>query len=158
MSFFAQHITRTAFLTLSAPPEQVFPLFEPLGEKAWAADWDPAMLYPSSGTAAEGAVFTTRHPGEAETIWMLAEYDPRRYRLSYLRVTPNARAGNVAVECAATAEGGALARVTYTFTALSEHGNAYIAALTEARYGEWMAQWEAAINHYLRHGQPLAHH
>ena len=32
------------------------------------------MVYPESGVAEEGAVFTTQHPDEATTIWVIVKF------------------------------------------------------------------------------------
>jgi hypothetical protein len=160
-TFAAAHVTRTGTLHLAAPPARCFPLFEPIGEKRWAAGWEPRMLYPASGEATEGSVFITQdaaHPGEPETIWSIVAYDPRRYRIAYVRVTPAVRLGHIDITCVAATAGTTRTHVTYTFTALSDHGNAALAAFTEEHYAEWMKSWEQAINHYLQHGRAMPHH
>ncbi len=44
---------------MPAPPNQVFPLFTPTGEKLWVDGWDPEAVYPESGATEEGMVFKT---------------------------------------------------------------------------------------------------
>lgn len=158
MTFAPLHVSRSGSIRLSAAPADVFPLFEPIGEMRWAEGWSPRVLYPLSGEARLGMVFTTQHPGEAETIWTIAAYDPERLRISYVRQTPGSRVGVIDVECAAAGDQTSHVTVTYTFTALSEEGNVYIAAFTEDHYAAYMAEWERAINHYLVHGALLQSH
>ncbi len=158
MSFTASHVSRSHTIHLDAPPRQVFPLFEPIGEKAWAEGWEPTLLFPADGAAQPGAVFTTRHPDESETIWMITGYDPARFHLGYLRVTPGSRVGKIDIACQEAPGGTTRASVIYTFTALSEQGNAFIARFTQAHYQEMMAAWEQAINSYLAQGHVRRHH
>jgi hypothetical protein len=149
MSFQAAHITRSAQIRLAAAPNVTFPLFEPLGERAWVEGWDPQPLFPASGEAMEGAVFLTQHPGEPATIWSIVVYDPEQHCVAYLRVTPNNRIGRVEVSCTPEGDAATLATVTYTFTALTEAGNVYLAHFTAEHYADYIASWETDINAYL---------
>ncbi len=158
MSFTSQHISRTRMIHLVAASERVFPLFEPIGEKAWAEGWEPTLLFPDSGAAEEGTIFVTQHPGEADTIWTITTYDLAHCHLTYLRVTPGSRVGFVDAQCQDAPDGTTWASVTYTLTALSEAGNEHLARFTEAYYTDFMAAWEQAMNYYLTHGQRLHHH
>jgi hypothetical protein len=151
--FRAARIVRSAEIRLDAPPERVFPLFQPREEAAWAAGWAPRFRWPADGTAAEGAVFVTHPPDEPETIWTVTRHDPTGGRIVYGRITPGSRAGQVEVACRADGEGATRARVTYTFTALSPAGNDWLAAFTEAHYADYLRGWEAAINHHLSTGE-----
>ena len=91
---------------------------------------------------------------------MITRYDGENAQIEYLRVTPGSRVGNVQIRCEAGPDDTTKAHVTYTFTALSEHGNAYVETFTEAHFRHhMMAWWQKAINHYLATGETLkAHH
>ena len=158
MSFTAQRVSHTRTIRLAASPSQVFPLFEPIGEKAWAEGWEPQMLFPADGMAAIGAVFTIRHEAESESIWTMPVYDQTAFHLAYLQVTPGSRVGHIDIHCQEAPGGTTDASVTYTFTALNAQGNEYTAKFTEAHYQAMMAMWERAINFYLAHGHALPHH
>lgn len=158
MTFTPLHVSRSGSIHLSSAPARVFPLFEPLGEMQWAQGWEPRMLYPAAGKARIGMVFTTQHPGETDTTWTIAAYDAERFHITYVRLTPGSRLGVIEITCAAAGKHACQATVTYIFTALGEDGNAYIAAFSEDHYAAYMADWEQAINHYLRHGTLLRHH
>jgi hypothetical protein len=158
MSFVAQHIQRTQTIHLAGPPSRVFPLFEPLPEREWAEGWEPTMLFPPSGEAEVGAVFTSHHSGEPETIWAISVYDKASFHITYVRVTADSRVAFVDIRCAGREDGTTSATVSYTFTALSEAGNAFIERYTQEHYQYMMMQWEQAINHYLQHGKRLQHH
>ena len=126
MPFVARHIQRTQTIQLNEQPSKVFPLFEPLPEREWAEGWEPIILYPSSGEAETGAVFISQHPGEPDTIWAISAYDKAGFHITYLRVTPGLRIGFVDIQCEGHEDRTTSATISYTFTALSERGNAYI--------------------------------
>lgn len=150
------HVARTHAIRVDAPPEQAFPLFEPVGEKLWAAGWDPEFLHPADGAAREGAVFLTRAAGEPATVWMIARHAPEAGHVAYARITPGIRAVRVDVRCRPDGPGATLAAVTYEYTALSEAPDPYLDGLDEARYREGIEAWGRAIAHHLRRGTAAA--
>lgn len=143
--FIAQHIQRSHSIRVAAAIDVVFPLFEPLGERAWVPGWSPNMLYPPSGTAQQGTVFTTDATGEATTLWSIADYDAEQHYVRYARVTPGSRFGWVEVMCSTVSAGTTDVRVSYTFTALSEAGNAYLDAMTEEAFAAYIESWRTAL-------------
>jgi uncharacterized protein YndB with AHSA1/START domain len=158
-TFKAERVIRTATLTLHATPERVFPLFGPVREAEWADGWQPNMIYAESELAEErGAVFTTTHPGEADTIWMITFYDRDRFMIEYVRATPESRIAVVTIQCEAEPNGTTASHVTYQFTALSEAGNRSIEQFSEAHYAHMMSDWESAISHTLATDGRKAHH
>ncbi len=158
MIFEANHVVRTHTIQLAARPEKVFPLFEPIGETQWATGFKPEMRYPASGNAEEGAVFTTKHHGESNKIWIIAAYDPKDYCIKYINVTPDSHVTVLEIHCDANTDGTTQAHVTCAFTALTERGNEYVARHTDEYYREFISLWETGINHFLRHGRPMQHH
>lgn len=155
--FVAQHITRTHTIHLPAVPEQVFPLFSPLGEKHWAQDWNPEMLHPSSGVAELGTVFTTQHANQLAKTWTIVAYAQEQAQISYVNVLPDSHLSRIDVRCEPAGARTTVARITYTLTALTERGNHYLAEFTEEHYQSYISSWETAITHYLLHGQMLSH-
>jgi Polyketide cyclase / dehydrase and lipid transport len=151
------HVRRSASIRLNAPRERVFPLFEPVGERSWAAGWAPVFLHPEGGEAREGATFLTRAEDEPETIWTVMVHEPAAGRVVYARITPGVRAGRVEVRCE-PAGGETVAHVSYHFTALSPRGNDVVGALTEDAYRGWMREWETSINRFLATGVPANAH
>ena len=156
--FKATRVERSATITLQAPAGRVFPLFEPIGEKAWAAGWDPRFVYPHDEQAQEGAVFKIEAESGPDTIWLISRYDTERHTIEYLTVKPDTRAGRIRIEVTDGGDGTSAAIVTYTFTALTEQGNALNDSFTEGHYHHKMQWWEKAINHYLRTGETLTTH
>src|SRR5215217_4271418 len=73
---------------VAAPIAQAFPLFSPLGEKAWVPGWDPELLHPSGANWTEGLIFRTR--GESgDAIWVVTRLDRSAWRVQYHRVEPD---------------------------------------------------------------------
>jgi hypothetical protein len=153
-SFAALRVVRAGPIHLDETPEVVFPLFTPEGERLWVPGWNPIHRYPADGRLEAGAVFVTRAPGEPETIWTVVRYDPAALSVAYDRITPGIRAVLVEVRCEADADDSTRAHVTYTATALSEDGNAIVAAFTEAHYATMLDEWETAINRHLAADAP----
>ncbi len=103
-------------------------------------------------------VFTTKHPGEEDTVWILTHLDPARHEITYVAVTSASRAGIIQIACANEAAGGSRAQVTYTFTALGPAGSAYIQSFTEESYARRTTAWEHALRYYLETGRRFRHH
>lgn len=152
-----KHISHTATIAMNAPPDEVFPLFTPVGERLWISTWNPEYVYPESGEAATGTIFKTAH-GEVETIWVTVNYDVEQHVATYINVTPEVQVIRIDIQCHDAPDAMSTANVTYTHTALSEHGQTVVETVTEAHFRLRMSWWEKAINHYLQHGQPLPHH
>jgi hypothetical protein len=149
----AKRVVRSGVIGLPAPPNQVFPLFTPTGEKLWVDGWDPEAVYPESGATEEGMVFKTGRPDGSHSVWAMTEHDPENLRVAYVRVTPGSDVCVVAVRCEPGPEGGTHAHVTYTLTALGERGREYLAEdFSEEHYQKRMETWEEAITSYLGQG------
>src|SRR6266567_5967912 len=129
--FVAQQVTRTHVIHIPATVDRAFPMFEPLGEKHWARNWDPDMLYPASGVAQKGTVFTTQHIGEPAKIWTIIAYDREQTHITYVNVLPNAYTSRIDVRCEPDGNEATSVSITYTLTALTPYGNEYIEKFTE---------------------------
>ena len=152
IDFIPAHQTRGATIRLEAPPERAFPMFTPLGERAWAEGWDPQFLHPLDGAACEGSVFVTRAGGR-ETLWTTIAHHPPA-RAAYSRVTPGLHAVIVDVRLRSAEDGGTLADVSYAFTALTPAGNDAVREMADGFAG-WMEEWESSINGALT-AEPVA--
>ena len=144
MTFAAERAVRSRSFVLAMPISRAFPWFEPEGERAWATGWDPHYLHPASGRAEPGMVFTTSHGGE-DTVWLVTRHEPRAGIVEYARITPASRIATVLVQCARLDAARTRVTVIYTFTALSEAGNAYVRAMDEAHYDDMIDGWASAI-------------
>ncbi len=152
-------ISKTRVITLNAPLDQVFPLFGPIKEKEWAAGWEPQVLYASSDLE-EHMVFRTQshHGQEPDSTWTVSKYLPDQAFIEYT-VFASERIWWIAIECR---EGKARetteAKITYTYTGLTEHGNIVDENAMATMFRHDLKDWETAINHYLATGKRLEHH
>jgi hypothetical protein len=157
--FAGKSVTRSATIHLQGPLAKVFPLFEPIGEKAWAPGWEPQVVFPSSGEAQKGTVFLTYDDqGKNETYWTIIEYDAQRHRITYINVIPNYQVRRIAIECREVAPDRTDATVSYTHTGTTPHGNDDVAKQTEESYAAKMEHWTHAINQYLETGKRIEMH
>jgi hypothetical protein len=134
-------------IALNAGVERVFPMFTPLGEKAWVAGWSPQFHSPKSGLTTQGMVFQT---GEADelTLWACCDWAPERFHVRYVRVTPASRFGFVEVTCIPASHSATVANVTYELTALSPHSEAFLRDFA-ASFAAMIDTWEMLINQWL---------
>ncbi len=154
----AKHLSKSRKIHLLAPPEVVFPLFTPEGERKWAVGWDYIQLHPESGVLEEGLIFKTQSADNSETFWLISNFDRARHSVTYVTVAPDSHIGRILVRCEPGADGTTRAIVTYELTALTEKGVRYIDEhLGQDNYSRWMAEWEMSINHYLKTGEALSH-
>jgi hypothetical protein len=72
-----------------------------------------------------------------------------------LKITPAVTACRVTIQVEAVAD-CAEATITYSHTSLGAAGDAFVASFTEDYYRQFMQDWEARMNHYLRHESALA--
>lgn len=162
---------------LEAAPERVLPLLTPLGERAWAAGWDPVLRWEPPGGGA-GTLFVIRHPGQpaphtrgtpeercadaarpgSETLWLLDTWDPAAGHVHYLHVTPGSDVTEIDIRLRPEAKDRTVATVRYTWTALGAPGVALVRSKTPEAYLHAMRHWELALNHYLTTGKQLPEH
>ncbi len=150
----AQRVTRTYRQTIHATPDQVFPLLCPVREREWAEGWECEMLYSESGLAEAGAVFTTPHHGESETVWVITGYEPSR-RIHFVRVTPGETTVDIEIVVEPLGERESNLDIRYTYTSLGPLGDRRIKALTEEAWRADMEFWERGMNHFLATGEML---
>jgi hypothetical protein len=158
-AFQGKSVTRSAIIHLHGPIVKVFPLFEPIGETAWAPGWEPQVVYPPSRDARNGTVFLTYDEHRKnETYWTIIEYDAQRHRITYINVIPNYQVRRITVECRETAADQTDATVSYSYTGTTPHGNDDVVKQTEDSYAAKMQHWTLAINHYLETGKKIEMH
>jgi hypothetical protein len=140
--------TQVQSFHLDAPRAQVFPMFTPLGERAWAPGWEPLML---SGLEERGTAFRTRNAEGLETTWIVTDYRPEAGRVSYARLAHGSNIGLVDVVCTDAPGGGTDVSVRYTLTGISDEGRAFVERfLDEARYTHMIGEWRVAISAALQ--------
>ena len=134
---------------IQAAPEVVFPLLCPVREHDYLPDWRADILYSESGVAEEGCIFVTRNREGAPTIWCIIDHDAAAGRIRFVTFTPESRVGQLDIKLEPDGDMTAVT-FTYTHTAVSPEGEAYLAELTEERFREKMAAFEASLNGFIR--------
>lgn len=136
-----------------APPDRVFPLLCPVREAEWIPGWRYRLIHSATGLAELGRIFATPNPDGTEKLWVVSEYAPPR-RIGFVWLWPEMVAALVSVELRA-ANSHTDAFIRYSYTGLSEPGNAEVQSYTRASFEEKMKAWETAINHFLTTGRML---
>ena len=162
MSHFAsKRISRTSSITLKAPIAKVFPLFNPVKEREWAAGWEPQFLTTSTKDIEERMIFRTQSQhghDEIDYIWTISKYSPDQAFIEYTVFTPE-RLWWITIQCRDDIPNRTTsAEITYTFAGLTDKGNAINEKALQLMYAHDLKDWEEAINHYLMTGDGLAHH
>jgi hypothetical protein len=156
-AFRAKRISRTASITLNGSLEQVFPLFGPIEEKKWAYGWNPRIIFPTTNRLEPKMIFKTRHKdkGKTDGIWVVSRLIPQQALIEYIVFTNN-RVWWITVQCReGQSKQTARAEITYTYTGLTEEGNARSAKHLAHIYAHELKDWEEAINYYLKTGKTL---
>jgi hypothetical protein len=154
-SFTARRATKTYRQTIDAIPEKVFPLLCPVREAEWLDGWQPTMIYSESGVIEEGAVFSTPHAGEADTVWIVTKHDSGKREIEFTRFTPASRICVLGITVRAKDENSSFVEISYTYTATAPAGNAFIESLTEEAFVEAVGFWEKSMNYFLDTGKKL---
>lgn len=147
--FSPRSIRLAGSIRLHGPVEKIFPLFSPLGEKAWVPGWDPELLHPPGATWEPGLIFRTKEE-RGDAIWVVTHLDRRTHHVEYHRVEPGRYVARVRVACRPLDPRITEATVEYEFVGLSETGNADIAVMSEDAYAEKMSRWTNWINDSLQ--------
>jgi hypothetical protein len=133
------HVIDTIHLPL--PPNDAFPLFTPLGERAWAHGWDPVFLAPTDDDTAPGTVFQTTHDTLTAT-WIVCRRESD-HSIQYARVIPGTNAGTITVTLTPHAIGATIT-VEYHLTALTQEAAIELARFA-THYPAFLKEWETAI-------------
>jgi len=138
-----QHEHASASLSLAASADHAFPMFGPLGERAWAGpDWNPEVLWADGPGDREGMVFRQR--GE---VWVNVRFDPREHVAEYVRFGETV-VTRIRVALTDHGKDACAADVRYDWIALSEEGNAEVVRRREGM----TIDWEEAVNRALAVG------
>jgi hypothetical protein len=143
--------------TLPFPVERVFPLYGPVEEAKWAADWSPTWVFPDQKTATDSRPkrgwtwFTSADDAHNARTWQVEEFDAEKYRVVYHVFFPQKAVYRIEIN--AKAEGsGTKTDVHYELVGLSEQGNQFVKHRVE-NFDKEMEHWKALIEYYLRVGE-----
>lgn len=149
-----RRVTRAHAFRVGGDADRVFPLFCPVRELHWLESWSPGVVFSTSGVAEPECVFTSSDEN-GETIWLVTRHDPESRRLEMVRTTPGFTVCLLAISVRPLGPAECEVSVSYSHTALSEAGAAFIEEFSEDAYARMMAHWQAALDHYLAHGSPM---
>ena len=141
-----RRVSRSATIMLNAKIDEVFPLFGPIREMEWAEGWNPEIIYSIDPLVEEGMIFRTSGNEEAY-IWVLSKYSPDDHFVEYT-VHTSARIWFIRVVCKSAGDKTS-ARVTYTYTALTEAAIEQNRKALSKMFEYDLKDWEEAINTYL---------
>jgi len=136
-------VALNATITIQAPPDRVFPMLTPEGERAWVTGWAPHYPASTRPDDSPGTAFLTTNHG-TEAVWIIAAKDDARHEARYVCVIPGGRASLISVACSETAAGATAATISYAVTALSAEWDERVRDL-EAAYPSMMEEWTVAI-------------
>jgi len=160
-NFTSQRISKTATIKINAPLDKAFPLFGPIIEKEWATGWNPQILYSITNLVEEHMVFKTpssHEHNEPDYVWTVSKYIPAQALIEYMVHTP-ARLWWITVQCREDIPNETTrAEITYTFTGLTNMGNALNEKALQAMYAQDLKDWEEAINYYIENGKIQEQH
>jgi len=146
-------VTRTYVQHLDAPPDVVFPLLCPVREADWIVGWDPLLVFSKTGVAERDCVFITPAV-PASAIWYITRHEPDAGFVEMLKITPGVTACRLTIRLRPVTA-GCEAEITHSHTSLGTDGDAFVASFTDEYYRQFMQDWEARLNHYLRRGSAL---
>lgn len=151
-----ERLSRSATITVNAPPDRAFPLFGVAEQTQWVEGWKPRLVFPGSNTITEKMVFITPiAPGGEDYIWIVSRYAPHELCLEYT-ATASDRVGFMSIRCSRTADHGTETEITCTFIGLSERGCLLNAETLDRLYIHGLRDREEAMNHYLATGEKLS--
>lgn len=141
------HAALEASMRLPAPPARVFPLLCPVLEAQWLPGWSAEILHSESGVAELGCVFRTRDEDGRERVWTVSRHEaPGIIQFVQFLAGLCVIRLDIALE---PAEGGCLARWTYTVDGLGEAPDRFFDAYAEAPFRARMARLETLLAAHL---------
>ncbi len=147
---------RTAFsgsfsVVLKTPPEHALPLFDPVGEAAWAPGWAPVFARESDRTALpDGTVFTTRGHGERPSTWVLQRYDRHAGEIVYTVFDPQDVVVGIHVTVRERAPAASEAVVRYDVIATSAAGDRFVQEFGSS-FPRMQPHWQHALDAAIAH-------
>jgi hypothetical protein len=154
-SFVSARKTLSYTQVINALPEAIFPLLCPVREAEWLDGWHFKMIYSVSGFAEPGAVFSTSHTGEEETVWVVTKHDKEKMIVEFTRFTPFNRTCVLEICVEGNDENSSFVKIKYVYTGLSEDGNHFISYYDKKDFDASMKFWEDSMNHFLVTGKML---
>lgn len=140
-------------MKIDACPEVVFPLLCPVREAEWIDGWSCEMIHSESGLAEAGCVFKTNREPENEAYWIMTRYNSP-YEAEYVRFVTGKMFVALSFILSKTEYGTAM-ETTYTFTGVTEAGNAFVDKVVPQYIELALNHLEASLDHYVNTGEKL---
>ena len=141
-------VIRSYIQKLRGKPADVFPLLCPVREREWADGWDPLTVYSTSGFAENGCIFITGEENP-ESYWVITDFDPGRYRLGMVKLTPGMTVARIIISLVENESGNTDAEVSYIYTAISREGEEFVKDYSQEFFDGFMQFSESALNDFL---------
>ena len=107
------------------------------------------------GLAEQGCVFTTKAEGEPDTVWVISRHDEPSRSIQFVRFTAGNRTCVLDIAVSNATETASNVDIGYTYTSLSNEGDAFLEQMTEEEFLKAVTFWERSMNHWLETGQQL---
>jgi hypothetical protein len=141
---------------IKASAERVFAVLEPVEEVKWAPGFEFEWVYAKNGPQAksgqEGDVFVTRHHSElgsqSTAVWVISRRDMQERHVQFVRTIPDFEVTQIDIYVAPDGD-ASRCEITYTFTALSDHGREHLRTMTKEHFEAQMRDWEEQVEKYL---------
>jgi hypothetical protein len=152
-SFEANREKRSVTVKFSAPPEDVFSLLCPVKEAYWVCDLENELIYSESRVNELGCIFRTNFNG-MQMLSSTVKFDKGNYENEFLCQVSDVITNKVHIQLFKNEDNTTIANYEYTFTAISEKGNAlvdgidlYVEKTAKPRY--------AMLEYYLQNGKKM---
>jgi len=136
---------------LKAPAQQALPLFDPVGEAAWAPGWAPVFARASDRAALpDGSVFTTPGHGDQASTWVLQRYDRSAGEIVYTVFDPQGVVVAIHITVRERSPGASEALVRYDLVATSAAGDRFVQEFGSS-FPHLQPHWQHALDAALAH-------
>lgn len=140
-------------MQIGASPAVVFPLLCPVREAEWIDGWSFEMLHSESGLAELGCVFKTNRAPEDEAYWIMTRCNPP-CEAEYVRFVTGKMFVVLSFKLTETEYGTAM-ETTYSFTGVTDAGNAFVDKVVPQYIDMAIKHLEASLNYFVKTGQKL---
>ncbi len=144
------HIVCRHEMSLPASPQVLFPLLCPVREAEWLPGWSAQLVHSDSGFAEAGCVFTTPGDGPEPWTWVIARHDAVEGRIRFIVTVPGSHVRVLDIDVQAS-PAGCTATWTYTLTALTEAGEAFLPSFA-VEFPARMTRLETLLTDFLHTG------
>jgi hypothetical protein len=142
-----EQVVREGSFDLDTSADKALLFFTPEGERTWVQGWNPKPMYPPQAGVAfkTNAVFRVEQDGE-RSLWTIVEANLQEHIAEYIYVVEGERLSRVRVQIQPLRGKRCRVRVRYVYTATSEKGLHFVAAVTEESCAQKMRDWQRMVS------------